>query len=154
MYVMIVDSAGNKTGGGYGVPILQPDPNAQKNTTWQEWDVNLSDLNSPSVNLKAVRYLIIGFGQRCNQNGGNPGGDGTVLIDDIRLYGERCIPEKAKPAGDLNNDCKVDEKDLEIFAKEWLLPGCCRSDLNKNYVVEFSDFAALANTWLEEQLWP
>ncbi|MHC4154596.1 MAG: C25 family cysteine peptidase [Planctomycetota bacterium] len=155
MYVMIMDTAGNKTGGGDGVPVLHPDPNAQKNTSWQEWNVELSDLNSPSVDLESVKYLIIGFGDRCNENGGGtPGGDGTVLIDDIRLYGQRCLPSITRPDGDLNYDCVVDESDLQMLAEEWLFYGCCRPDLNKNYIVEFSDFATLANNWLEEQLWP
>jgi hypothetical protein len=155
MYVMIVDSAGNKTGGGYGEPVLHPDPNAQKNSNWQEWNIDISDLSYPSVNLNAVRYLIIGFGQRCHLNGsGNPGSDGTVMIDDVRLYGRRCLPDKAKPAADLNYDCIVDGEDVGMLADEWLLTGCCRSDLIKDYAVDFRDFAVLANMWLEEQLWP
>ncbi|MHC4640508.1 MAG: FN3 associated domain-containing protein, partial [Planctomycetota bacterium] len=59
----------------------------------------------------------------------------------------------AKPqlAGDLNQDYKVDFKDLRAFALQWLDPIClapgCLADLDDADGVNMADFALLANNW-------
>ncbi|MHC4742024.1 MAG: C25 family cysteine peptidase [Planctomycetota bacterium] len=149
MYVAIEDSEGDRA------MVLHEDPNAQANPAWQEWNIPLGEAAAANgVNLEDVDNLYLGFGVRCYSASASQqaGGTGTVEFDDIRLYGQRCLPETAKSDGDLNYDCVVDASDVQILAEEWLLPGCCRSDLNKNRIVEFMDFATLGSDWLEEQL--
>jgi hypothetical protein len=52
-------------------------------------------------------------------------------------------------------DGNVDRVDLTFFASRWLDincvgPGWCEgTDLNQNKKVDFTDFAILANHWLE-----
>ncbi|MHC4143214.1 MAG: LamG domain-containing protein, partial [Planctomycetota bacterium] len=75
---------------------------------WQE--VNI-DLASFGVNLQNVTSLTIGIE--------GAGSSGLVLIDDIRLYPSRCIPEKVP--GDLTRDCVVDAADLAVIADNWLV---------------------------------
>jgi hypothetical protein len=86
-------------------------------------------------------------------NGTPDDGDDVVYFDDIRLYIPRCIREK--PTADLNWDCVVNFRDFAVLANEWLDMGCCEADLYKDNKVDFKDFAILADGWLEEgQLFP
>ena len=79
--------------------------------------------------------------------------EGTVYFDDIRLYVPRCVPER--PIGDLNWDCVVDFRDFAVLANEWLDIGCCEADLYEDYKVDLKDLAIMADNWLEEgQMWP
>jgi hypothetical protein len=49
----------------------------------------------------------------------------------------------------------VDYADLEILASEWLVSGAgLAADLDGDGNVDFADYAKLADTWLEELLWP
>ncbi|MHC4692016.1 MAG: FN3 associated domain-containing protein, partial [Planctomycetota bacterium] len=60
----------------------------------------------------------------------------------------------ACPVGDLNNDCKVDFKDIRKFAWYWLDTNClfsnCIADLDGVNGVNMADFALLAKNWLVE----
>jgi hypothetical protein len=148
MYAMIQDAAGNR-----GQVVYNPDANAQKQTTWEDWLIKLSDLNSPDVNLRSVRYLIIGFGQRCNSLfSGNPGGEGQVSFDNIRLEQPICIPQYG-PIADFTDDCVVDLADVKVMSQEWLTAGV-KADIFIDGNVDFKDFAVLAQQWMTEQLWP
>ena len=52
--------------------------------------------------------------------------------------------------GDLQPDCKVDLNDLMIMTSQWLQsPGTPSADINQDGIVNFVDFAELANHWLE-----
>jgi len=120
---------------------------------WQEWNIDLEDFNKAGVDLNNVSKVYIGFGDRGNQE---EGGSGTVYFDDIRLYIPRHIPEYA-PEGDFTGDSVVDYEDLQIMTGEWLsISDYSMSDVYKDddNRVNFKDFAALANHWMEEQLWP
>jgi hypothetical protein len=77
-----------------------------------------------------------------------PYGNGIVFFDDIRLYTRRCIGPG--PIGDLSGDCVVNFRDFAILANEWLDTGCCEADLYKDYKVDFEDLAILADNWLVE----
>jgi hypothetical protein len=92
--------------------IYNGDPSDIANPQWTQWDI---DLASFGIDLNNVMELIIGFERTTGA-----GGSGTVLIDDIRLYGARCLPSVQKPAGDLNDDCVVDYFDLVLMADNWL----------------------------------
>ncbi|MHC4160376.1 MAG: hypothetical protein ACYSSO_15025, partial [Planctomycetota bacterium] len=54
-------------------------------------------------------------------------------------------------AGDLNDDQRVDLKDMRIFAWQWLDPVCiapgCSADLDGVNGVNMADFALLAWNW-------
>jgi len=51
------------------------------------------------------------------------------------------------PPGDLNGDCQVDVADLQILAKQWLMPPESIADLNGDQEVSVIDFAMLAAKW-------
>ncbi len=96
-----------------GVKIIyNGDPSDIADPQWIQWDI---DLASFGINLNNVTELTIGLERTTGA-----GGSGTVLIDDIRLYGARCLPSVQKPAGDLNDDCVVDYSDLSLMADNWL----------------------------------
>jgi hypothetical protein len=78
--------------------------------------------------------------------------DGRVYFEDIRLYNRRCVPELFE--GDLDCDCVVNFRDFAILANEWLNTGCCEADLYKDNKVNFKDLAIMADNWLEGGLWP
>ncbi len=64
-----------------------------------------------------------------------------------------CASVRACPVGDLNGDCKVDWRDLELFAGQWLDAGCAGAgcaDFDGTAAVSFGDFAYLAASWLDE----
>jgi hypothetical protein len=166
MYVMLQDSAGHRTGGGlgggqYGTPIQNPDANATKVTDWTNWRIPLSDLNSPSVNLKAVRYFFLGIGSRCQHptdyvsnpdDINNYGGKGTMTFDNIRLSQPICLPENI-PVADFTGDCVVGLEDMKIMSQEWLTAGM-QANIYPDTIVDFKDFAVLANEWMTGTLWP
>ncbi|MHC4498631.1 MAG: LamG domain-containing protein, partial [Planctomycetota bacterium] len=144
MYVGVEDDAGLYAELRYG-DNEDEDMNDIKIEDWQTWGMPLtyfSDGNfaavANDVSLTDVNMLVIGFGER---NGSLPGGSGYVYFDDIRLYQPTCLPDKAKPEGDLNNDCKVDFDDVEIMADEWL-----EGDVNLGEVKEPCD-ANLVGWW-------
>ncbi|MBL7184918.1 MAG: hypothetical protein ISS70_01220 [Phycisphaerae bacterium] len=104
-------------GGSTGAPavVFHEDPNAALINTWTEWNVDLTEF--VGVNLSNVNTIAIGLG---NRNNPQPGGSGKMYFDSIRLYRPRCLASLVKPAADFNNDCAVDDLDLEIMAAEWL----------------------------------
>jgi len=75
MYVVVEDNASNSA------VAKHPDPAASAIGNWTEWSIPLTDFTG--VNLQAVKKMIIGVGDRTNTQ---PGGSGTLYIDDIRLY--------------------------------------------------------------------
>ncbi len=74
MYVRIEDST------GAGKTVVNSDAVATVRSTWQEWTIPYSDL--AGVNLKRVKTMRIGIGNRSTPTAG---GTGTVYIDDIAL---------------------------------------------------------------------
>jgi hypothetical protein len=134
MYVALKDDA-NKM----AVAYYDGDPDDVREEKWHEWNIRLRDFtDSNSVNLINVKKVCIGFGTRGNRT--TLGGSGLVYFDDIRLYPPRCVPSRVK--GNFNDDCVVDYADLEIITAHWL----------NDY--QFEDFASLADSWLDEILWP
>jgi len=75
LYVALQDGAGNSA------VVKHPDPTATTINIYTEWNIPLADFTG--VNLQAVKKMIIGVGDRTNTQ---PGGSGTLYIDDIRLY--------------------------------------------------------------------
>jgi hypothetical protein len=89
---------------------------------WHQWDISLEDFNSAGVNLSSVERVTIGIGGTA-YTGQSRESEGTIWIDDIRVYPPRCFPERAHAVGNLNDDCDVGGFDLEIMANEWLKSG-------------------------------
>jgi hypothetical protein len=147
MYVAVDD--GN-VGGVSVYGVLGEDPNDVKKEQWQEWNVDLQDFVNAGADLSNVVSIAIGFGDRDNPE---VGGFGVVHFDDIRLYPTRCVPEYGPPA-DVSGNCIVDLPDVEIMAGEWLESGEVVTDLYPDHVIDFKDYAALANNWSERRMWP
>jgi len=76
LYVAVQDSA-NRT-----AVVTHTDENAVLQSTWQRWTIDLALLKSAGVNLKAVKKMFIGVGDRKNPQ---PDGSGVIYLDDIRL---------------------------------------------------------------------
>jgi len=112
LYVALEDNAGH-------IKVLNhPDIEAVQGGAWQEWNIELTQFSGAGVNLKAIKRMYIGLGNRTSPKAG---GTGTIYIDDIRLYRSRCVPSKVKPAASFNDDCIVDNLDLQIMAGDWLV---------------------------------
>jgi len=75
MYVVLEDSAGNSS------VVTHSDPAATTIGSWTQWSIPLTDFTG--LNLQAVKSMAIGVGDRANTQ---PGGAGTLYIDDIWLY--------------------------------------------------------------------
>ncbi|UCG59584.1 MAG: hypothetical protein JSU70_08715 [Phycisphaerales bacterium] len=112
LYVGLQDSAGTR------VDVPDTSDSRVQTTSWQEVYFELSKF-SP-VNLASVKKIYIGVGNRLSPS---VGGTGNMFVDDIRLYGPRCVASLGKPANDLNDDCIVDYLDLEIVVNQWLTTG-------------------------------
>ncbi len=144
LYAALEDSSGH-------IAVVTYDGNATdiQKKSWQEWNIELKKFTG--ADLSNVTKLYLGFGDRYNHP--KPGGKGIIFFDDIRLQPPRCVPARAKPAGDINNDCIVNYADLWIMTDNWLRI-CQEADVYRDGKVAFTDFTILANTWLEELLWP
>ncbi|HUW19332.1 MAG TPA: LamG domain-containing protein [Sedimentisphaerales bacterium] len=111
MYAGVNDDANHVIKYGY---YADEDMNDIKVAEWQQWDIGLADFGATLTNIKK---MYIGFGDRYNPV---QGGVGAVYFDDIRLYRQKCVPWRLKPAGDLTDDCIVDFEDIQAVANEWL----------------------------------
>ncbi len=107
--------------------VKHPDPNAVLFDTFQEWTIYLQDINDAGVDLKNIKRMYIGVGDRDNPVSG---GTGKLYIDDIRLYRSGCMFSKRSadfakadyaPTGDPAGDCVIDYQELEIMARDWLI---------------------------------
>ncbi|HIJ54435.1 MAG TPA: LamG domain-containing protein, partial [Planctomycetes bacterium] len=105
--------------------VNNPDANAAIQTSWQEWNIPLTDFTN--LDFSSVKKVYVGFGDRDYHP--FAGGKGIVYIDDIRVCPPRCIPSFAKPYADIagpdgvgDYDCTVDEYDIGILVRNWLLP--------------------------------
>lgn len=149
LYVVIEDVS------DVNVVIEHPDPNAVQFDTFQEWPIDLAQISGAGVDLKSIKTMYIGVGDRDNPVSG---GFGKLYIDDIRVHLRRCVASMLQPTGDINDDCKVDYLDLEALAGEWLGVTTeeveLTSDIDTDDDVDFADYAALADTWLDELWWP
>ena len=112
LYVKLEDSSGNSE------VAEHPDPDSVLSDTWQEWSIDLQDFADAGVDTASIKKMYIRVGDKDDPN---PGGAGTLYIDDIRLQRPRCIPSLVELAGDLSGNCVVDYLDLEMLALDWLV---------------------------------
>ena len=112
LYVALEDTVGN-----VGV-VEHDDPNAATLTTWQEWNIPLTDFTG--VDMNSVKKVYIGLGDKAAPV---QGGSGAIYVDDIRACPPRCVAALAKPLYDIAQpyDCVVDEKDLQVLASDYLM---------------------------------
>jgi hypothetical protein len=112
MYVAIANNTGPPA------VVYHKDPSAAQMDTFTEWHIDLKDFSDQGVDLNDVNSIAIGFGDRDNPQ---PGGSGKIYFDDIRVYRPRCVPDELTLSiADLNSDCLVDYRDLEIMTNDWL----------------------------------
>lgn len=83
LYVVLEDGAGISS-----PAVTYSNPAATTIATWTPWNIPLSAFSG--VNLGAVKKMVIGAGTRGNTQ---PGGSGTLYIDDIRLLLPAPAPE-------------------------------------------------------------
>ena len=88
------------------------DPAIIHNRAWGLVDLDLARF--AGVNLAQVKSLVLGvtLSEGSTQRV-------TVYFDQLRLFPQRCVPERTLP-GDLNGDCTVDAEDLTILTERWL----------------------------------
>ena len=77
MYVAIANT------NGAPAVIYHDDPEVTRVDVWTEWRIPLQVFAHQGVDLADVNAISIGFGDKNNLQ---PGGKGTMLFDDIRLY--------------------------------------------------------------------
>ena len=135
MYLGIEDTDGDVD------VVLNTDANATRDVFgWSEWKVKLSDLGVPSPMAQAsIKYFYVGVGERC---GGFPGGQGTVLFDDVRLYQKSCEPDLNSIVGDFTRDCIVNYADLDMLVTDWLATG---STINLTMTAPVNNYIARYN---------
>ena len=86
---------------------------------WQECNIVLEDFTG--VDMNEVDKVAVGIGNSSDRTtGDDAGGEGTVYIDNIRLYQTRCVLKYAQRE-DLSGDCITDYKDLDIMTDDWLI---------------------------------
>lgn len=76
LYVALEDSAGHVKA------VPHPDPEATIASTWQAWQIPLSQFGSAGVNLTKVNKMYIGVGDKKKPVAG---GAGRVYVDDVRI---------------------------------------------------------------------
>ena len=147
--------------GNTGMVIYDGDMNDIKDPNWHDWNIALADFNASVVDLTDISKIAIGIG-----DGAVPGGDGVVYIEDIRLCVPRCILlwrsadftefDYAPRGYPYSGDCVIDHRELEIMSEEWLMepPSDPNVDLHTDGVIDFMDFAILADVWLEDGIFP
>jgi len=149
LYVIVEDDDDNSH------LVEYPEPNTTQIYEWQDFNIDMREFSNAGVNTAAIAKMTLGVG---NKAAPASAGTGSMYFDDIRLHWPRCVPSQLQPVGDLNDDCVVDESDLEIMANEWLDTATedvtLVADLDDDGDVDFGDYARLASSWLEEQLWP
>jgi hypothetical protein len=117
IYVAIANSNGT-TGTVYYEDNDNIVEDATQIDTWTEFNIDLKDFQDQSVNLADVNSIAIGIGTKGSTT---PGGTGKMYFDDIRLYRPRCVTDKLTLSeADLNSDCVIDFRDLEILVSDWL----------------------------------
>lgn len=84
--------------------------------SWHEWMIDLADFTD--VDVTNLVSIAIGLGQ---EDVATSNGSGVLYFDDIRLYASRCIPQRAKPAADFDDNCSVNHIDVAALFEDWLV---------------------------------
>jgi hypothetical protein len=111
LYLAVEDAAGHVC-----TPIVYPTSSDIAVPGFHTWVICAGDLATNGVDMANLSKLYIGLG---NRNTPQVGGKGVIYIDDFRLY------RQPKIATDLNQDCKVDFKDFNLLALDWMQHAGC-----------------------------
>jgi len=114
MWVKLTDTSNNSFKVLYGTGPGESLAHMEE-MSWHEWDIALADFTG--VDLASIKSMAIGVG---DEGTAIPGGSGTLYFDEIRLYAPRCMPMKAKPAADFDDNCIVDYRDAAAMFDSWL----------------------------------
>jgi len=114
LYVSLFNGATSSTRVKQPINTMTPQPPSPplpSSYTWKDVWFNLSDFsNSVTTNVTAIE---IGDGNRAAPLGGQ----GFIYFDDVRILAtEPCPPID----GDINYDCTVDYKDVDVLHDDWL----------------------------------
>ncbi len=94
--------------------------------SWNEWSIDLKEFRDAGVNLSLVKTLTIGIGDG-EDSGQDPSGSGDrdqIIIDDVKICPARCFNSGGVDLrGDVNGDCKVNFFDFAAMADGWLNDG-------------------------------
>ena len=74
LYLIVEDSSGKS------VTVTHPDPGAVQSSSWQDWLIPLSQLDS--LRLNRIKTVVIGAGY---PDGSQAGSEGILYIDDVRV---------------------------------------------------------------------
>jgi rhamnogalacturonyl hydrolase YesR len=105
IYVRLEDSA------GHAALQVVADPNVVRTPAWTELAFPLADFTG--IDLNHIGKLSIGIGL---PEGSSPAGQGTIRIDNIRLFPVQCQTVRE----DFSGDCVVNFEDFAILAGQWL----------------------------------
>jgi len=102
--------------------VTNPYPHAVQSESWRAWDIDLGQFSAEGLDLSNVKKICIGFGDKTGAV--TCDGSGIVFFDDIRLYPARCFnAAQLDLSGDVNGDCVVDFQDFALMADGWLNEG-------------------------------
>ncbi|MHC4743909.1 MAG: LamG-like jellyroll fold domain-containing protein, partial [Planctomycetota bacterium] len=107
--------------GGYGNKVFYgsftgEDPQDFNEASWHNWNIDLADFG---VDLENVVSIVIGIGE---EGSTEPGGAGTIYIDNVRLYVPRFIPARlTQRPTDVVFDGVIDYLDMLVLMEDWLL---------------------------------
>jgi hypothetical protein len=145
MYVVLQDGDSN------GI-VYYGDETVTQSGDWIEWRMDLKDFIDQGVDACDVRRMYIGIGDKDVPSSG----EGTVFIDDIRLYGAEFYEPECPPLpADLVRNGNVSYDDLEVLVNNWLMtPPEPNVDLYDDGTIDFKDIAEMGKVWGQKQVWP
>jgi hypothetical protein len=97
------------------------DMNDIRDPNWHEWNLPLA--NFTGINLKKIKYIVIGFGNKTVST------NGVVYFENLVLWASRCalLERDAafaeldySPAGINPGDCVIDYQEIATMADTWL----------------------------------
>jgi hypothetical protein len=103
--------------------VTHPYDYAVEADSWNEWRIDLKQFSDAGLNLSLVKKLTVGVGDGAN-SGQVPGERDQIIIDSIRICPARCFNSAGLDLrGDVNGDCRVDFRDFAAVADGWLNDG-------------------------------
>ncbi|MFC1737482.1 hypothetical protein ACFL1G_00335 [Planctomycetota bacterium] len=122
---------------------------------WTRWYIALSEFTDDNTNIQLDKIKYVRIGAETDHSSGSC----NTYWDSMMRCAPYCVPGEG-PTGDISgpddeSDCVVDEWDLAELVARWLdEENLGDENFFQDDIIDFKDFAILANHWLEEQLWP
>ena len=151
----IADNYAYYPDGTGGIDCYHSDVNITNSIIWDNYSYSNEQIITTSANV-TVSYsdIQVSDGAAVWPGSGNINNDPLFAkpwFYDYHLKSEagRLMPFN-ETNGDFNQDGIVDELDLEIFSRFWLVEGfVMATDLYYDYIIDFKDFAVIASNWHE-----